>query len=62
MALNTYELWSNDIKIASFPSKLPSGWGLSLYTPMAPGGYRGEASQTPVWVTFEIRYFAQYVS
>ena len=48
MALNKRELWSNDINIASFPPKSPSGWGLR--------------PQTPICNSFELHLSAQYVS
>ena len=55
MAVNTYEMWSNGIKIAFFSKNLqksPSGWGLCPQTPIATRGW-GLRPQTPVCDKFK---------
>ena len=55
MAVNTWEMWSNGIKIAFVSKNLqksPSGWRFCPQTPIATGS-RGLRPQTPVCGKFE---------
>ena len=54
-AMNTCEMWSNGIKIAFFAKKLRKIAQRLGTSPIASGG-RGLRPQTPVCVTFELRY------
>ena len=58
MALNTYEMCSNGIKLAFFPKnyeKLLSSWGLFPQTPITSGG-SGLRPQIPVCNTFDLKH------
>ena len=57
MALNTYKMWSNGIKIGFFPKnyeKLSRGSQLRPQTSMASGSW-GLRPQTPVYDAFELQ-------